>query len=306
MKTELSQKPVWSSYKQYKVTSELFLDLIFCSACNCKCDFCIARTNSFAKDNYENWQKALKKALCTFDVKNIIILGGEATIDKRFFERLDYLEGLIDGTNVENVILTTNGIKLRENDFLERLLKTCVNTVNISYMHHDKAVNDKIFKADTLTIAELKNIYTKLKACGKTMRINTNVYRGNLDCVAEMQAFADCFNGSCDYIKFSPLMDTDMFDTVESVESYTKTNAICDDEIRVLYDAFANANRVLEQSSNILGFVDYSLLDCSGQPVILKYAQVEDKYDRSKIIPTLKLYPNGNLANEWDYKKNIL
>ena len=34
--------------------------------------------------------------------------------------------------------------------------------------------------------------------------------------------------------------------------------------------------------------------------------KVEDMYDLDTMIPTLKLYPNGNLSNEWDYKKNIL
>ena len=40
------------------------------------------------------------------------------------------------------------------------------------------------------------------------------------------------------------------------------------------------------------------------QRVILKYAQVEDKYDRDRVIPTLKLYPNGCLSNEWSYQKD--
>ena len=33
---------------------------------------------------------------------------------------------------------------------------------------------------------------------------------------------------------------------------------------------------------------------------------MEDTYNLDKDIPTLKLYSNGNLSNEWDYNKNIL
>ena len=39
---------------------------------------------------------------------------------------------------------------------------------------------------------------------------------------------------------------------------------------------------------------------------ILKYGQVEDQYDRDRMIPTLKLYPNGNLSNAWDHADDIL
>ena len=42
-----------------------------------------------------------------------------------------------------------------------------------------------------------------------------------------------------------------------------------------------------------------------GQLVILKYAQVEDKYDPDTTIPTLKLYPNGCLSNTWSFTRDI-
>lgn len=29
-------------------------------------------------------------------------------------------------------------------------------------------------------------------------------------------------------------------------------------------------------------------------------------YDLDSVIPTLELYPNGYLSNEWNYQKNIL
>lgn len=306
MQTELGQVPVWTRYKNYSVTSELFLDLVFNNACNCNCSYCIARTTSFANEDYCAWKNALEETLNTFDVRNIIILGGEATIDKRFFDKVEFLDTLIANKSIDNIILTTNGIMLRNDSFMKQLMSTCINTVNISYMHYDKATNDKIFGADTLSIDEIKRIYSTLKASGKTMRINTNVYRGNLNSVEEMTAFVNTFNGLCDHIKFSPLMDTSMFNTVKSVTDFTVKHAIPDEEIRALYDSLAAKCNILQQAKNILGFVDYSLLDVQGQRVILKYAQVEDKYDRDKIIPTLKLYPNGNLANEWDYRKNII
>ena len=42
------------------------------------------------------------------------------------------------------------------------------------------------------------------------------------------------------------------------------------------------------------------------QAAAYEYAQVEDTYDLDCDIPTLKLYNNGNLSNEWQYEKDIL
>lgn len=304
MNTELSQNAKWTEIGKYTVTSELFIDLIFNSACNCNCPFCIAKTETFADENTEKWKISLKKAFEIFDIKNVIILGGEATIDPHFWDKISYLSDLVK--TAQNIILTTNGIKLRSQAFLDKLLDSCITSVNLSYMNHNKEVNDSIFVANTLTRQEIKYIYDGLKAKGKTLRLNANVYRGNLDSIPELQGFTEYFSGCCDYIKFSPLMNTEMFGTVDKILNYSKSVSIPENEIRKLYDDFSKQHTVINQASNILGFVDYSELSVFGQGVILKYAQVEDKYDRDKVIPTLKLYPNGNLSNEWDYKKNIL
>lgn len=152
---------------------------------------------------------------------------------------------------------------------------------------------------------EIKYVFQSLRKAGKTLRLNTNIYKGNLDTVDEMESFVRYFIGCCDTIKFSPLMATDMFDTVDSVTRYTKSVSIPDDDIRIIYDVFAQRHKKNREAHNVLGFVDYCELDVFNQNVLLKYAQVEDKYNRDTVIPTLKLYPNGTLSNEWDFKKNI-
>lgn len=305
MDSELLQKPFWKQKGNYCVSSELFLDLIFTSACNARCPFCIARTEEHGAEDFPRWKRTLARTLEEFDVRSIILLGGEATIDPRFWEKLAYLAELTAHRDTGPLILTTNGIALREERFLERLCASQIDSVNISYMHHRKTVNDAIFGLDTLRKEEVAQVYHRLRDAGKTMRLNANVYRGNLDTVTQMEDFVRYFSGCCDTIKFSPLIATDMFHTVESVTRYTRAVAIPDAQIRILYDAFAAEHTCLQRAQNILGFVDYCSLSVYGQHVILKYAQVEDKYDRDRVIPTLKLYPNGNVSNEWDHKKTI-
>ena len=65
------------------------------------------------------------------------------------------------------------------------------------------------------------------------------------------------------------------------------------DRAQALYDYFKDRAKV------------YAEAEAFGRCVILKYAQVEDKYDRNPVIPTLKPYPNGCLSNEWSFARDI-
>ena len=195
---------------------------------------------------------------------------------------------------------------LREPAFLKKLINSCVNTVNISVMHYDKEINDNIMGSNTLSKEELIRIYRKLKDNGKTMRLNVNVYKGNCDTVSEMKLYADTYNGCADIIKFSPLMKTDMFNTVDSVTEWTRLKELTHNYIENLYDEFASACEKVVVNEGVFGLIKYKEVDYNGQKIMLKYAQVEDTYDLDKVIPTLKLYCNGALSNEWNYNKNIL
>lgn len=306
MSIEMTQKVEYSRKGKWLVSNELFLDLIFNDKCNCDCKFCIAKTPTYAEENYDKWVENIEKTFEIFDIRNVIILGGEATIDRRFFDKLQVLERVVKGKNVDNIILTTNGIMFRSKDFIERLKGSCVNTVNMSVMNYDKEKNDSVMCGNTLSREEIKRTYDILKQNNRTMRLNVNVFKDNCDTVEEMKNYVDYFNGCADIIKFSPLMPTNMFCTVHSVTEYTNKMSLSKDVIRKLYDDFAKEANILIENKGVFGLVEYKEVDLNGQKVILKYAQVEDTYDLDRVIPTLKLYSNGALSNEWNYKKNIL
>ena len=306
VQSELNQQHDWTKTGPYSVTNELFLDLVFTDQCNCSCPFCIARTKEYAEEDFEAWKRSLVRALDIFDVKSIIILGGEATVDERFGEKLEYIHDAIKNKRIHNLILTTNGIMLRNKKILQTVIRSDINAVNLSYMHYDKEKNDRIFRNNTLSKEEIQDIYALLKQNDINMRMNVNVYQGNMDTVSEMGHFTAYFEGCCDALKFSPLMQTDMFDTVSEVTEYTQKVAMDSDRIKELFESFEQAHELLDKKDGILGFVRYSEVLAGNQKVMLKYAQVEDKYDPDTEIPTLKLYPNGNLSNTWDFRKNIL
>ena len=301
----MSRSPVWRDVGRYRVSSGLFLDVVFTSRCSCTCPWCIARTAGTAPEDRAAWERAVEDAFRLFDIESVIIVGGEATEDPDFFGKTGFLARAMEEGAPKKLILTTNGIAFRDDRFVERVLASRIDAVNISRMHFDQAVNDRIFGRRTLTGDEIRRINGQLEASGKTLRLNVNVWRGNLDTVALMDAFVRSFAGSCDAIKFTPLMATDMFGTVPQVTEQSGSLAIPEEEIRVLWDAFARAHRLIGRVGKVLGFVDYAETEAYGQRVILKYAQVEDKYDRDREIPTLKIYPNGCLSNEWSFQKDI-
>ncbi|MDO5435591.1 MAG: radical SAM protein [Clostridia bacterium] len=306
MTDELTNAAEWIQIGPWKVSSELFLDVIFTNHCNRHCAYCIARTKTYCTEDPSRWQRTLEKAFELFNIGSIIILGGEATVDPRFWEKLADVERLAREYLTGRVILTTNGVRLTEPDFLERLCQSGITAVNISRMHYRQDLNDISFGGPTPTVKEIRHIHDALTAAGKTLRLNANIWRGNLDTITEMERFTDAFAGYCEAIKFSPLMNTAMFGTTSETDRFTAENAIPDEEIRVLYDRFAQRQKMIRKQKNVLGFVDYAEVIRNGQRVLLKYAQVEDKYDRERVIPTLKLYPNGCLSNEWNYRKDIL
>lgn len=305
MRDELAQRIRWRRVGPFRVSSELFLDIVFTAACDCVCPWCIARTAEYAREDREAWRQALAEAFEIFDIRSVVILGGEATQDPDFFDKLAAVEAVIRKHPVQHLILTTNGVRLRDPAFAQALVKTDIDAVNLSRMHWDQAANDAVFGRQTPTRDQIRALHDRLATAGKTLRLNVNVWRGNLDSVGEMTRFVEAFAGCCDAIKFTPLMRTDMFGTVPAVTAYAAGHAIDEAGIAALWDAMAARHRLVDRAKGVLGFVDYAELEACGQRVILKYAQVEDKYDRDTVIPTLKLYPNGCLSNEWSFRRDI-
>ena len=160
--------------------------------------------------------------------------------------------------------------------------------------------------ANTLTRDELNHIYNELHKAGKTVRFNTNVAKNNLNSVEEMEEYIKYYKGCFDVVKFTPLMKTDMFNTVDPVLGYTHRNALPKKDIKKLFDSLANKHQKNCFNDKVFGLINYGDLTIFDEHIILKYEQVEDMYDLDKVIPTLKLYPNGCLSNEWNYQKNIL
>lgn len=307
MRNEVSKEFGFHKKGKYVVGNRIFLDLVFNNKCNFNCPFCIARTKSYSDSDLGKWKKAIKKTLEVFkeEIDSLIILGGEATVDPDFFTKLDYIDEITKDNHIFT-ILTTNGYMLKNDKFLEKVTKSSIDSINISVMHYDHEKNNMLMGANTLTREELNHIYNELHKSGKTVRFNTNVAKNNLNNVKEMEEYIKFFKGCYDAIKFTPLMKTDMFNTTDSVLGYTHKNALSKKAIKKLFDELASKHQKNFFNNKVFGLINYGDITIFDEHIILKYEQVEDMYDLDKVIPTLKLYPNGCLSNEWNYKKDIL
>ena len=307
MKNEVSKKFEFHKKGKYMVGNKIFLDLVFNNRCNFNCPFCIARTKSYSKENLEEWKKSIKRTLEIFkeEIDTIIILGGEATVDPNFFTKLDYIEKITKQNHVFT-ILTTNGYMLKNEKFINRITTSSIDSINISVMNHNHKKNNRLMGTNTLTKKQLKHIYEVLHESGKTVRFNTNVAKNNLNSVDEMEEYIKYYKGCYDTIKFTPLMKTDMFNTKDEVLVYTHKNSLPKEEIKQLFDELAERHQKNYFNNKVFGLINYGDLTIYDEHIILKYEQVEDMYDLDSVIPTLKLYPNGYLSNEWNYQKNIL
>ena len=94
-------------------------------------------------------------------------------------------------------------------------------------------------------------------------------------------------------------------DTVDAVRDCSRALAIPEEEIAGLWNAFLARHGTVRRTSRVLGFVDYAETSVDGQTVILKYAQIEGRYDCKNTIPTLTVYPNGCLSNEWSFLRDV-
>ncbi len=297
---------------RYNVSSELFVDFIFTERCNCHCKFCISNVCETAVVDFERWKANTKKLFELFDINDIIILGGEATLDNIFFSKLKYIEDLLRGQELKqrNIILTTNGTMLRNIYFLEKLSRSIITTVNVSYMNHKPNKNKSIMRSGKLlTHDELVTIRNYLNKRGITLRLNVNVFKGNCDTVEEIEEYVETMKDCADAIKFSPLIKTEHFGSVPEVSEFTDRVVMEQEEIDSLFDAVvAKYKKPSQYATNdkVFGYVKYDQLMIDDRQVILKHSQLSELFDVEHEIVNLKVYPNGNVSNIWDSRDHIL
>jgi len=162
------------------------MDLALTYRCNNDCSHCYnARPRSYPEMELSQWKRVIDK-IWSLRIPHIVFTGGEPTLFKGLPELISYAEnkGLITGLN-------TNGRRLADQSFLESLIQSGLDHVQITLESHDPAIHDHMVSAHGAwdeTVAGLKNVIaTKLY-----IMTNTTMLVHNSDTITEtLQFLAD-------------------------------------------------------------------------------------------------------------------
>lgn len=293
----------------YYLNKDLYLDIVVTDFCNAKCKFCVADlVHSKQRCNIDISKQKIKFAIQDMGVQEVLILGGEATIDNKLFDIIEYLNRF----NLRKICLTTNGHRLAKDIvYTQKLFSSGLTHINISLMSLDSDKQKEISQKDIyISLENLKNIYEIANINNIHIRINNNVFLGNNDTIEKIVNFYENIKNSCDSVKFSPLLKTDSFSTVNEVTEWNNQHILSPEKYDKLWygvEEYFN-DYPLIRNKETLGFVEYSMI-LLNTPLILNYNQhnkLKQKFEKQRKINSLKLLATGDLSFSWNRERRDL
>lgn len=287
------------------VSNNLYLSVVVTNACQCKCAYCInSLTDRSLSMPFEKGTENIAKAVTKFGIKECVILGGEPTLYPRLSDLIRFLK---QECGLRRVGFTTNGIRLKNNDFLVNLIETGVDFINVSF-HMD---------GEFLNYEELNAIYRTFRAHAtplQKMRINTNVWRGNHDTLDTLLAFIDRISSCCDEMRISNIIRKDGFSVNPDVVDEAEQMYMKDEEYERLFGALIQhyeQDYTIIHNSAALGFVNYYLIP-RPIPIIINWnidSHVSDQVCENNLgdnkIHTIKCLVTGDISLSWNLGNKI-
>ena len=139
--------------KEYLVESPYTNLYVQFKGCNAKCKFCEYSdcANTFNMDKFKNIIEELNNQI---DVRKISLTGGEATINKHFYDVVD----IVKNTNAF-LVVNTNGSNLKEvhkRGYIEKF-----DSIALSRHHFDDDINNEILGLKSISTEDLKDMKLK-------------------------------------------------------------------------------------------------------------------------------------------------
>ena len=162
------------------------MDLALTYRCNNQCSHCYnARPRQYPELSVEEWHQVIDR-LWEIGIPHIVFTGGEPTLVRHLPELIAHAErnGQITGIN-------TNGRRLKDPEFVQRLVDAGLDHVQITLESHDPAIHDEMVSAPGAwqdTVAGLRNVLqTRLFVMTNTTLLTNNAHRlaETLDFLAE-------------------------------------------------------------------------------------------------------------------------
>jgi len=232
----------------------------------------------------------------------VLLLGGEATINNDLIPMITFLKDL----RLKKICLTTNGHRLATDAvYRERLIGSGITHLNLSVMSADPIVQMHISRSKiALGHQDFLAIHREAKINGVHVRINNNVFVGNHDTLDALIQFYVHVNTYCDSVKFSPLLKTDAFSTINEVTEFNRIHTLSDVQYDTLWTSVERYYHdwPLLRNPKTLGFVEYSMI-LLPVPIIFNYNQhgkLMQMVVNEKKVHGFKLLPTGDLSLSWN------
>jgi len=298
---------VYNNKLSCMVSDNLYLSVVATNKCQCDCPYCInSLTDKSLELPLEKAKANISKAVGELGIKEAVILGGEPTLYKDLIPLIQFLK---KESGLRKVGFTTNGIKLKDDDYLKSLLETDVDFINISYHRH----------GEFLWYSELMHIYdvfsNNKNRQTQRLRINTNIWKGNNDTLKSLLCFIKQIQTTCDEIRISNIIRKDGFSVNPQQRDDAEPMYMNDEEYENLFkellDHYSYNGYTIIHNPAALGFVNYYLIP-TPSPIILNWnidskvsEQVCENDLANRQIHTVKCLVSGDISLSWN-KDNII
>jgi len=298
------QNNVYENCKWGLVNQNAYISVVATNACQCSCPYCINSATDHSK--HLPIDKAIRNIQSLVGYINnepeVIILGGEPLLHPAILDLIKELRTMkyCNFKALGKVRITTNGIKLKSNnDFIKALVDSDYGVEGINISFHNE---------DFMTLDELRWVYDTIKIHNPNIkvRVNTNVWRGNLDNIEELQKHLRDIS-FVDEIRLSNIIRKDSF----SVNSQNIGDAlVLPDEKYIklfteLIERYSN-NYTIFENPKTLGFVRYFLIP-TPCPIIVNWnigSTVSEQICENEIgerkINTFKCLVSGDISLSWN------
>lgn len=300
---EIFKSNVYIPHEIGMVSNNVYLSIVVTNRCQRACVYCI---NSETDQSLElPIDKAIENIALLVDKYNIqeaILLGGEPTLHSNI---LKLVKDLRTKTNLKFIRLTTNGIKLKNNlDFVTKL---------IDMDHGIQGLNISFHNEDFMSFCHLEDLCQFIKEVNPhiKIRINTNIWRNNLDTLQSLNSFISKLD-FVDEIRVSNLIPKDSF-SVNPVNS-NEFVGLSVNEYNTLFEQMCrhySKTVTLIENKQTLGFVRYVLIPVP-IPIIINWntsSNVSDQICENDIktrkINTFKCLVNGDISLSWNTDNSI-
>lgn len=293
--------------KRYLAHPNINLYVDFTAACNCDCEFCIAKVN-FARQCGQEMlvPSRLNKALILLKeagIKHTIqITGGEPTL---WPIKLSHTLAVIEKHNVPNPVLNTNG-------FASIPQKHVLSHINVSRHHYNDVTNARIMRSSS--IPSSRTLALILPGIGRDkVRLQCNMIGDEIDTYGEvMQFIAYAYHKlgitNLVFAQLTPLPRNSFYDP--DIIDYVSDHQVDVDVIlaRIEKDsrfAFEKYRGGVACYYEVWKFTAYE----APMTIIFKYSDnkwLEKADEDLELLPDLVLHTDGTLSGSWCKDRKVI